>query len=101
MKNKITDEEYNLPRVQPTMIDYINISEDYMDIYDIQKECLKELLGDCEIEEGGDISVGEMGSVELDIFGETSEIENERGILRIIRNEDQTVNICFRGKVEE
>ncbi|QMU99624.1 hypothetical protein F0310_04225 (plasmid) [Borrelia sp. A-FGy1] len=102
MKSKIVDKDSNLPRIQSTMVDHINVSEDYMNIYDIQKECLKELLGDCEIgQRNGNYEGGGLSSLDFDVFESTTEIESQRGILRVIRNEDKTVNICFKGKVEE
>ncbi|UGQ16754.1 hypothetical protein [Borrelia sp. RT5S] len=99
MKGEIVDKDCEPSGVRSALFDCINISEVYMDIYDVQRECLRELLGDGDLQRENTIS--QMSSLDLDMFGGISEIEDERGVLRIIRNEDQTINICFKGKIEE
>ncbi|WKC58731.1 hypothetical protein [Borrelia sp. P9F1] len=99
MKGRIADKDREPSGVQSALLDCISISEDCMDIYDVQRECLRELLGDGDLQRESNIS--EMNSLDVDMFGSVSEIEDERGVLRIIRNEDQTINICFKGKLEE
>nr|WKT13922.1 hypothetical protein LKV13_04730 [Borrelia sp. BU AG58] len=93
MEGSVADKNCESSGIRTTMLD---VGEGYMDIVDVQRECLKELLGDGDLQlESG------INAASLDLIGGASEIEDDRGVLRIVLNEDRTVNICFRGKVEE